>query len=131
MSRYFKSLYHRINPLNISDLNQVVTYSDGPSSEYYKKRIIYFNKDTEIGYIEYKPYIGKLCLFFITNENYRNRGLGTQILNTVLDDIQTYKTKRVWLVTSKAPHPFWEKNGFNYTKNPHSSVIMSGYTRTL
>lgn len=138
MSRFsfnFKSLYQRIIPLNISDIDKIVTDTEDPSSEYYKKRITFLNKNKEdkeeIGYIEYKPNMGKICLFFITNERYRNRGLGTQILNTVLDDIKTYNTKRVWLVTSKHPHPFWEKNGFSHTEHPDSSVTMSGYTRTL
>ena len=115
----------RYFPLRLSDVQPVVTRG------YNKKQITYFDKDTEVGYIEYKPYIGKICLFFITNERYRNRGLGKQILESVIDDIKKYNTKRVWLVTNKCPHPFWEQNGFIYTKCPDSSVTMHGYTRTL
>jgi GNAT superfamily N-acetyltransferase len=115
----------RYFPLKLSHFKPVVTL------EYNKKHITYFDKDTEVGYIEYKPYIGKICLFFITNERYRNRGLGKQILESVIDDIKKYNTKRVWLVTNKCPHPFWERNGFTYTKYPDSSVTMHGYTRTL
>jgi len=85
----------------------------------------------EIGYIEYKPYIGKLCLFFITNPKYRNRGLGRQILNNALHDIKLHGTERAWLVTNKYPHMFWEMNHFTYTKKPDPSVTSHGYTRIL
>ena len=115
----------RYFPLELSDFQRVITL------ECNKKCITYFDKDTEIGYIEYKPHIGKLCLFFITNERYRNKGLGKQILETVIDDFRKHQIKRVWLVTNKCPHSFWEQNGFSYTEHPDSSVTMHGYTRTL
>ena len=115
----------RYFPLDISDLRSVITL------ECTKKRITYLDKDKEVGYIEYKPHTGKICLFFITNERYRYRGLGKQILDNVLDDFRKHQTKRVWLVTNKCPHPFWEKNGFTHTKCPDSSVTMHGYTRIL
>jgi hypothetical protein len=115
----------RYFPLQLSHFQSVVTL------ECTKKRITYLDKDKEVGYIEYKPCDGKICLFFITNERYRDRGLGTQILNHVFEDMKIHQTKRVWLVTNKCPHPFWEKNGFTYTKNPDISVTYHGYTRTL
>ena len=115
----------RYFPLRLSDFQPVITL------ESTKKRITYFDKDTEVGYIEYKRDIGKICLFFITNERYRNRGLGKQILDNVLHDFRKHQIKRVWLVTNKCPHPFWENNGFSYTKKPDSSVSMHGYTRNL
>ncbi len=127
-----KTIYKNFFPLHLSDFRSVTTHSDCPKWEYNKKRITYFDKyNKEVGYIEYKPNIGKICLFFITNEKYRNRGLGKQILNFVLDDIKTYQTKRVWLVTAKCSHPFWEGNGFTYTESPDFSVSMHGYTREL
>ena len=115
----------RYFPLRLSYFQSVVTTGSNT------KRITYLDKDTEIGYIEYKPKTGKICLFFITDEKYRNRGLGKEILETVICDITKYNTKRVWLVTNKCPHPFWEQNGFKYTKCPDSSVTMHGYTRSL
>ena len=51
----------RYFPLELSNFQPLVTL------ECNKKRITYFDKDIEIGYIEYKPHIGKICLFFITN----------------------------------------------------------------
>ena len=119
-------------PLHISSFRQVTTIYECTESLYYKKNITYLDKrHKEIGYIEYKPHIGKICLFFITNERYQNRGLGTQILDNVIDDFRKHQIKRVWLVTNKCPHPFWERNGFSYTEHPDSSVTMHGYTRTL
>jgi GNAT superfamily N-acetyltransferase len=93
---------------------------------------MYFDKiGDEVGYIEYKPENGKICLFFITNPSYRNRGLGKQILDLVIDDFKKHNTKRAWLVTANCPHKFWESNGFTYTKTPDNSVISHGYTRDL
>ena len=124
--QYFRKYIQKYFPLKISDFDQVVI------SGYSMKSITYTDKTgQEIGYIEYKPYVGKICLFFITNSKYRNRGLGRQILNNVLDDIKCHGTKRVWLVTSKYPHPFWEQNNFTYTPHPDDSVTMHGYSRML
>jgi GNAT superfamily N-acetyltransferase len=119
-------LYKKLFPLFISDFRSVITISK------YNKNITYFDKnDNDIGYIEYIPTSGKICLFFITNPSYRNRGLGKQILSAVLDDIKKHNTKRAWLVTANCPHAFWESNGFTYTKSPDNSVTSHGYTRDL
>lgn len=45
------------------------------------KFISYNYNNEEVGYIKYDVLKGKICLFFITNDKYRNIGLGTQILN--------------------------------------------------
>lgn len=89
------------------------------------------NTDQEIGYIEYNVNSGKICLFFMTDSKHRNRGLGSQILNNVLDEMKEHGTKRAWLVTNKYPHPFWEKHGFTYLHPPHHSVTYHGYIRAL
>ncbi len=119
-------IYKKLFPLFISDFRSVITISK------YNKNITYFDKnDNEIGYIEYKPTSGQICLFFITNPSYRNRGLGKQIIHIVLADIKQHNTKRAWLVTANCPHKFWESNGFKYTKTPDNSVTSPGYTRDL
>ena len=119
-------LYTKLFPLRITDFRSVITISN------YNKNITYLDKNgNEVGYIEYKPTSGKICLFFITNPSYRNRGLGKQILNIVLADIKKHNIKRAWLVTANCPHKFWESNGFTYTKTPDYSVTMHGYTRDL
>ena len=119
-------LYKKLFPLCITDFRSVLTIFN------YNKNIMYFDKiGDEVGYIEYKPENGKICLFFITNPSYRNRGLGKQILDLVIDDFKKHNTKRAWLVTANCPHKFWESNGFTYTKTPDNSVISHGYTRDL
>ena len=120
------TLYKKLFPLSIRDFRSVITICN------YNKNIMYLDKnDKEIGYIEYKPTSGKICLFFITNPSYINRGLGKQILDLVLTDFKLHNTKRAWLVTANCPHKFWESNGFTYTKTPDNSVTSHGYIRDL
>jgi GNAT superfamily N-acetyltransferase len=126
LQQYVRRYVRQYFPLKLTDFDNVMT------SAYNVKTITYFDKKGDnIGYIEYKPNIGKICLFFITTPKYRNRGLGKEILNNVLEDIKCHGTKRVWLVTNKCPHPFWEMNGFTYTKSPDISVTLHGYTKNL
>lgn len=122
---YFYNKFSR--PICLSDFISVITTIN------HNKTITYFDRNNmlDIGYIEYNINSGKICLFFITNEKYRNRGLGRQILENVLIDMKQNGIKRVWLVTGKYPHPFWEQNGFIYAKPPDNSVISHGYTINL
>lgn len=126
----FSSIFRvfRNNFLNkkvkLKNIDYIITNIEN-NSIYCKKRITYFDKNVKIGYIEYKPFTGEICLFFITNTKYRNNGLGSEILDCVINDIKFYGVKNVWLITSYYPHPFWEKKGFVYrilpfTKNLHS-----------
>jgi len=46
-------------------------------------------------YVDYKPNTGQIVSFYITNEKYRNRGLGGQILETMIDDIRKHGATRV------------------------------------
>jgi len=129
--KYLRYLFNKKFPLKISDFSHTIT-----NIEYYKsiynKRITYFDKSNiEIGYIEYNLHSGKICLFFITEEKYRNRGLGEQILQKVINNMKQYGTNRAWLVTANCPHKFWEKNGFTYANPPDCSVTMHGYTRII
>jgi GNAT superfamily N-acetyltransferase len=120
------TIYKKLFPLYITDFRSIITISKC------NKNIMYIDKNgNEVGYIEYKPTNGKICLFFITNPSYRRRGLGKQILSIALDDIKKHNTKRAWLVTANCPHKFWESNGFRYTKTPDDSVTMHGYIRDL
>ena len=129
--QYLRKILNKY-PLKISDFKYMITNSEYHESIYNKKRITYFDKSNiEIGYIEYNLYTGKICLFFITDLRYRNKGLGEQILNKVIDDMKQHGTKRAWLVTAHSPHPFWEKMGFSYANPPDFSVTMHGYTRKI
>lgn len=132
-----RNIMNHLNPfvypkLNLSNFKNIITHSESPTSIYNKKRITYFDQhEKEIGYIEYNLYTGKICLFFITEKKYRNRGLGPQILEHVLNDMRQYGTKRAWLVTLKCPHPFWERHGFTYMDPPDFSVTLHGYSKQL
>ena len=121
------NILRRFFPLHLSDFTSYVTHSE---YGYDKKRITYCDptRRQEIGFIEYTPHTGKIHLFYITNERYKNRGLGPQILRTVLDDIKQSGTK-AWLIPSIYPHPFWERNGFIYTPHPH--ILLPVYTKQL
>jgi hypothetical protein len=115
IKKYLQSFIQRFNSKNLylNDFKYVVTNSENIDSEYNKKNILYLDKmNTEIGHIEYNPHTGFLWSFYIYKSEYRNRGLGKQILNNVLFDIKCKGTKKVWLVTNKYPHQFWESNGF-------------------
>ena len=117
------NILRRFFPLHLSDFTSYVTHSE---YGYYKKRITYYDPNQEIGFIEYTPHTGKIHLFYITNERYKNRGLGPQILSTVLDDIKQSGTK-AWLIPNIYPHPFWERNGFIHINHPH--ILLPVYTK--
>jgi len=121
-------ILRRFFPLHLSDFTSYVTHSE---YGYDKKRITYCDptRRQEIGFIEYTPNTGKIHLFYITHEPYRSRGLGPQILRTVLDDIKQSGTTKVWLVTNIYPHPFWEKNNFIHVNHPH--ILLPVYTKQL
>lgn len=122
-------MWRRLFPLKISDFSQYVTLSEY-GSIYNKKRITYCNNlNKDIGFIEYSVNTGNIHLFYITNEKYRNSGLGSQILNFVLDDIKKSGTNKAWLIANRYPHPFWEKNNFIQTINPH--IPFPIYTKQL
>jgi hypothetical protein len=120
--------------LNLTDFTQIKIISDDtwnnfPNSDiridYYDK----INNDKYAGYISYRVKVGQIGLFVLQPE-YRNRGLGTQILLDVIDDMKNHNTSYVWAVTIKN-HPFWS-NVFNksfywYDENVHPSVTGSGY----
>lgn len=130
--KYIQRYIRLYFPLKIADFNYVVRTSENITSEYYKKHISYFDKNgVNIGYIKYKPNTGQIWSFYIINDKYKNKGLGSQILNNVINDIQGCGTKYAWLVINIYPHPFWEQNGFTY-KNPSDfSVRIHSYHKIL
>lgn len=71
---------------------------------------------------------GQIGLFFI-NEEYKNKGLGKQILSRVILDMQNEGQKGIFVCTSK-DHKFWANvfdKSFKWKLRPHSSVTGSGY----
>jgi len=101
-----------------------------PNGEIYLK---YFSDNgKEIGYINYRISTGQICLFQL-EEEYRNRGLGKQILGKVINDLKKLGIKEVWAITTEN-HEFWSnvyKKSFEYKKRPHKSVTGSGYSMKI
>ncbi len=88
----------------------------------------YYHNNEQIAYISYRL-TGQIGLFFVNKDEYRNLGIGKQILNNVIIDMQYHKIPYVWAITTPN-HPFWHnvyKNGFTYSERPHLSVSGSGY----
>ena len=122
-------------PLNLSDFKQVKVIKDDywnniPESDI---RIVFYDKltnDTYAGYISYRAAVGQVGLFFL-EKDYRERGLGKQILTQTIEDMKKFGTTDIWAVTID-DHPFWS-NVFNKSfkyyemKQLHPSVTGSGY----
>lgn len=85
-----------------------------------------------IAYIAYRTKTGQIGLFFIKPE-YRNSGLGKQILLRAIDDIRNNNCMKVFAITSEN-HPFWSnvfKQSFRWSQRPDMSVTGSGYCLEL
>ena len=88
------------------------------------------NNDVKAGYISYVAKTGQIALFFI-NSDYRNRGLGKQVLLFALNDMKTFTPSHIWAITY-INHPFWsnvfDKSFQWYHKDQlHPSVSSPGY----
>jgi hypothetical protein len=133
MYKYYKSIFYP--PLKLSDFTEVKKVSDDTFNKikdgdimlkYYIKNKI--DEDSLVGYIKYRT-TGQVGLFFITNKEYQNRGLGKQILTKVINELVINQCKEVWAVTID-DHPFWS-NVYNKQFIPrhpaHPSVGGSRY----
>jgi hypothetical protein len=86
-----------------------------------------------VAYINYRIGTGQIGLFFINKHDYQNRGLGKQILLSVINEMRLNNRKSVWAITSYE-HPFWSNvfnKSFIKSKRPHLSVTGSGYVMRL
>jgi len=88
------------------------------------------DKIKKIGFIKYNIRNGQVGIFRLDKE-YRNRGLGKQILSHVIQDMKKHGTPEIWAVTMKND-PFWS-NVYNKSfswydyRQLHSSVTSDGY----
>lgn len=85
-----------------------------------------------VAYIQYRLLTGQIGLFYIHKE-YRDRGLGKQILLRVISDMKTEGRTEVFAITTKN-HPFWSNvfnKSFVWKDRPHSSVTGDGYWMNL
>jgi hypothetical protein len=101
-------------PLYINDFKEIRhTPSVFPNGFFVKNKPggvlleYYNNQNVRIGYIRYYITTGQIGLFFI-EDDYQHRGLGTQILSKVIEDLKKNHCEEVWAVTSEH-HPFWSE----------------------
>lgn len=82
-----------------------------------------------VGYITYRVAVGQVGLFVLQPE-YRNRGLGKQILIQTINHMKEHEMTHIWAVTSEN-HEFWSNvfhKGFTWHENRvHPSVTGGGY----
>jgi N-acetylglutamate synthase-like GNAT family acetyltransferase len=69
-----------------------------------------YNHTKPIVHIHYNLRTGEIKNFHI-QEGYRNKTLGSKILNEVLTEMKEHKCDRVYLI-SYGKHPFWNKHQF-------------------
>ena len=134
-SNMYNIMYNMMNnkkvPLLIDNFKEIITISDDDWNNVKngEKNIKYYNNEGKyIGYINYRLAVGQIGLFYL-DKNYRNRGLGKQILNKTINDIKDYGTKEVWVVSSENDQ-FWSNvnNKSFINRDPaHSSIRSSGF----
>jgi GNAT superfamily N-acetyltransferase len=97
----------RPKPLLLSDFKETKTIEDDPWGPIYENhKLEYFNDQGEsIGYNAYSPKMGQIGIF-VLEEEYRNRGLGKQILLKCMDEMRSHDVKEMFLV-STPDHPVW------------------------
>lgn len=122
-------------PLFLKDFKQTKVIKD----DYYNNipdsdiRIDFYdnlNNEQYAGYISYRAAVGQVGLFFLESD-YKNRGLGKQILTQTIEHMKEFNTTNIWAITTN-DHPFWS-NVFNKSfkwydmRQVHPSVTGSGY----
>ena len=65
----------------------------------------YYDNVDLVGYVYYNMNNGKIELLYIT-DNYRNKGLGKEILNNTIEEMKLNNIKEVWCSASRH-HEFW------------------------
>lgn len=126
-------------PLNISDFieKRIVSNDEWNSIKNGNIRYEYFKSAEDkhpCAYIDFRPGVGQIGLFFVTDEKLHNRGLGKQILTKAIRDIKEFGTAdTVWVVSSEN-HPFWSNvwnKSFVRMRPAHRSVTGSGFSMKL
>lgn len=102
----------RPKPLLLSDFTETKTIEVDPWGPIYENhKLEYFDSQGEsIGYNDYRPKMGQIGRF-VLEEEYRNRGLGKQILLKCMDEMRSNGVKEMYLV-STPDHSVWP-NIFN------------------
>jgi GNAT superfamily N-acetyltransferase len=122
-------------PLFLKDFKQIKVMKDDywnkiPDSDF---RIDFYDKlnnEQFAGYISYRAGVGQVGLF-VLEQDYRNHGLGKQILTQTIEHMKEFNTTDILAITIE-DHTFWS-NVYNKSfkwyemKQVHPSVTGSGY----
>lgn len=135
----FIGIVQKPTPLFLKDFKQEKVMKDDfwnkiPNSEF---RIDFYdklNKEQYAGYISYRAGVGQVGLFVLEPE-YRNRGLGKQILTQTIKHMKEFNATDIWAITTDN-HPFWsnvynKSFEFHEMGNVHPSVTGSGFKMKL
>jgi len=126
-----------IIPLELKNFTQIKTITDDvhnnnlPNGYITIKLYDKLNNNMYAGYISYRVYIGQVGLFVLEKE-YRDRGLGKQILSQTIEDMKNHNASHIWAVTIDDNHPFWSNvlnKSFQWydIKQLHPTVTGCGY----
>jgi len=124
------------------DEKPTIKYDELGRDLYNDIRKTYYTKTIppeEIGYIQYNLHRGEINLIMVYGygrkySQYKNKGLGKQMLRLAMDDIKTHGKSRVVWVGTTQDHPFWSNvwnKSFTYADPVHSSVVYDGYRMTI
>lgn len=133
--KLINKFFNKVNqPIKYYNINRIIKndyWNNIPNGEYRDNIIV---DNTIIGYIQYRIKTGQIGLFFIDSE-YRNRGLGRQVLYNTINTIRDKnpEIKSVWAVTTQ-DHKFWSNvynKSFRFEDRVHNSVTGFGYILDL
>lgn len=89
------------------------------------------NNNYPIAYIQYRLKVGQIGLIGIRDEEYRNKGIGKQMLAKAFKDIKDYGTSDTIWAVSLHNHPFWSNvwgRSFEWSEPAHPTVTGRGYS---
>lgn len=136
----FTKNFYLYKPLNINNFREVkyVSTDDSYPPTYFTNKknfailLEYYDKNEKIGYIRFYFKTGQIGSFFIYAE-YKNCGLGKQILSKVIKELKDNNCKEVWVMTS-TDHLFWSNvynKSFTYREPVHPTDGGDGYFMEL
>jgi hypothetical protein len=88
-----------MNILKLSNMTHLRTFKNN------EVLIKYYYMDKEISCINYNIFNGQIK-YFNVNPLYQNKGLGKQILNDCIMEMDEYYNKEIWCISCKN-HLFW------------------------
>ncbi len=116
LARYFQKIikFKTAPKLEISNFTPIQhIYNNDPNSYC---RIEFFDNSNckYVGLIVYRLTTGQIYTFYLENE-YRNQGLGKQIIEQTIKHMKDYNTPYIWL-NIKKQHYFWSNIKINENK---------------